>query len=184
MRIIAGTARGIRLQAPKGSETRPTIDRVREALFSILGGRVEQARVLDLFAGTGAIGIEALSRGAAHVDFMESDARCLEVVEANIEAAKVKARAQVWRSILPQGLARLPGEGARYDLIFVDPPYEFAEYELLCAEIVDHALLAPDGLLIIEHDASVSLSGCLEHLDLEREARYGSSCLSFFGVRK
>lgn len=180
MRVIAGTAKGARLEAPKGRKTRPTLDRVREALFSILGAKVVQARVLDLYAGTGAIGIEALSRGAAHCEFIETDAECVALLQRNLEAARVESRANIRRLRLPDGLSR-PGQADEvYDLIYADPPFGFTDYSLLCTELVRNGLVGADAIVIVEHDARTSLTECSAELACFREARYGKTCLSFF----
>lgn len=180
MRVIAGTAKGTRLEAPKGRKTRPTLDRVREALFSILGAKVVEARVLDLYAGTGAIGIEALSRGAAHCEFIEMDAECAVLLQRNLEAARVESRANIQRLRLPEGLSRTGHAEEEYDLIYADPPFGFTDYSLLCTELVRNGLIGPEGVVIVEHDARASLAECSAELVCFREARYGKTCLSFF----
>lgn len=182
MRVIAGTAKGTRLEAPKGRNTRPTLDRVREALFSILGAKVMEARVLDLYAGTGAIGIEALSRGAAHCEFVENDAECAALLQRNLGAARVESRSNIRRLRLPDGLSSIGRAGEKYALIYADPPFEFSEYSLLCSELVRNGLLEPDGIVIIEHGAQTSLAECSAELVRFREARYGKTCLSFFAA--
>src|SRR3954468_11438669 len=121
MRVIAGTYGGRRLQAPGGTQTRPTSDRVREALFSILGGRVEGARVLDLFAGSGALGIEALSRGAREATFVDRAPGAIRAVGANLEA--LRAAALVGRARARRFLGGASRGARSYDLVFLDPPY-------------------------------------------------------------
>ena len=180
MRVIAGTAKGARLEAPKGRKTRPTLDRVREALFSILGAKVADARVLDLYAGTGAIGIEALSRGAAYCEFVENDAECIAHLQRNLEAARVESRAKIRRLRLPDDLSRLGRTEKKYDVIYADPPFDFADYPLLCSELVRNDLLRPDSIVIIEHDARTSLAECPAGLVCFRQAHYGKTFLSFF----
>ncbi len=180
MRVIAGTAKGTRLEAPKGRKTRPTLDRVREALFSILDAKVAEARVLDLYAGTGAIGIEALSRGAAYCEFVENDTECAAHLRRNLKVARVESRAKIRRFRLPDDLAEMGRTETKYDLIYADPPFDFADYPLLCSELVRNDLLEPGGIVIIEHDARTSLAQCSAELVCFREARYGSTCLSFF----
>ena len=121
MRIVAGAYKGRRIEAPRGRSTRPTSDRVREALFSILGAAVDDARVLDLFAGSGALGIEALSRGAAEAVFVDSDASAVATVRRNLDAIGVDA--PVYRR---DAFAWLGDADARFDLVFADPPYSSA----------------------------------------------------------
>lgn len=183
MRVIAGEAKGTRLEVPKGRKTRPTLDRVREALFSILGPKLEGARVLDLYAGTGAIGIEALSRGAANCDFIENDAECVAILQRNLSTARVEARARIHRFHLPDQTARIRGDGVSFDLIYADPPFKFAQYASLCDEIVRHGLLKPDGTLVIEHHSKEPVEASVEELSCYRESKYGDTCLSFFSLQ-
>ena len=180
MRVIAGSAKGTRLRSPRDRGARPTLDRVREALFSILGARVEDARVLDLFAGTGAIGIEALSRGAARCEFVEKDRERKALILENLNAAKVRDRASVRASVLPEGLSTLARDGSRFDIIYADPPFDFGRYAVLCAEIDRLNLLNPEGILIVEHDSKTALGDRTDRLIRVREARYGRTTLSFF----
>src|ERR671914_2355707 len=124
MRVIAGRFGGRRLAAPPGAATRPTSDRVREALFSILGERVAGARVLDLFAGSGALGIEALSRGAAEATFVDTAAPAIRTVRANLDA--LGAAAEVRRADARRFLGAASADARQYDLVFLDPPYRLA----------------------------------------------------------
>src|SRR5262249_18507743 len=124
MRVIAGSARGRRLSAPKGSSTRPTPDRVREALFSILYGQVEEARVLDCFAGTGALGIEALSRGAKSAVFIEHDSPTANLVRQNLQSIGFADKGRVIAKSAASAIADLAKNGERFDLLFFDPPYD------------------------------------------------------------
>ncbi|MEI8063089.1 MAG: 16S rRNA (guanine(966)-N(2))-methyltransferase RsmD [Verrucomicrobiota bacterium] len=172
MRIITGTARGLPLAVPRGDATRPTSDRVREAIFSSLGARVANAAVLDLFAGTGALGLEAASRGARSVVFVECSKPALACLAKNIAA--IAPAAQVWRGEVLRELARLTGP---FHLIFADPPYG-TEIAPVLEAIQQQALLAPDGLLVWEsakRDAVVLTAGW----QLYREAVYGDTRVSY-----
>ena len=146
MRVVAGAFKGRRLSAPRGTRTRPTADRVREALFSMLGD-VEGARVLDLFAGSGALGIEALSRGAACAVFVERDARAAAAIERNLAA--VGADARIARQDVSRFLGRDEGP---YDLVFCDPPYDSASR--LAGTLAERlpALTSPDARIVTESD--------------------------------
>jgi 16S rRNA (guanine966-N2)-methyltransferase len=172
MRIISGSRRGARIAAPKGLATRPTGDRVREAAFNLIGP-VDDARVLDLFAGSGAMGLEALSRGAASVTFVESDRAACRTIQDNLEklrltGARVECGEAVWA---------LKRESRRYDLVLVDPPYEaWAELEPRLAPLLAR-VLEPDGLLVVETGSRVEPSLPL-HLRTSR--RYGSARLTLF----
>ena len=172
MRIIAGTHRGARIAAPKGLDTRPTGDRVREAAFNLIGP-VDGASVLDLFAGSGAMGLEALSRGAARVSFVEADRAACRTISQNLEklgltGARVTCADAVWT---------LRQETSTYDLVLVDPPYErWAELEPKLAEHLPR-VLAPDGLLVVETGARVEPS---LPLPIRTSRRYGSARLTLF----
>lgn len=181
MRIIGGAHRGRTLSAPRGPATRPTSDMVREALFSTLFN-VEDWRVLDLFAGTGAVGCEALSRGAGHVVFVEKARPALACLQDNLSAIRATpASYTLHRQAVASVLTRLsadPGEG--FDLIFADPPYDQAQTLLGPVLHGAAALLAPDGQLICEHRSSdpapIAPAG-LVHL---KSRRYGEATLSFY----
>jgi 16S rRNA (guanine966-N2)-methyltransferase len=178
MRVIAGRWGGRRIQAPAGAATRPTSDRVREALFSVLGDRVVDARVLDLFAGSGALGIEALSRGAAEATFVDSAAAAVRAVRANLEA--LGAEAEVRRADARVFLRSASGEGRHYDLVFLDPPYRLAER--LGRELSEAlpAVLTPGGLAISESDRRSPLDLDLTPTD---ERRYGDTVIRIHGPR-
>lgn len=178
MRVIAGKAKGVRLSAPKGLEVRPTLDRVREALFSIIGPRIEGAAFLDLFAGTGANGIEALSRGARVCAFVDNDRRAVAAVERNLEAAHLVDLVEIHRLTLPEGLQRLSAPEQGYDFIFADPPYAFDSYRDLLSCIADGPLLGPEGMVIIEHSARIVIKGYNSGLKEVRCAKYGDTALS------
>jgi 16S rRNA (guanine(966)-N(2))-methyltransferase RsmD len=172
MRIVAGTLGGRRLVAPAGSATRPTSDRVREALFSVLGASVEGARVLDLFAGTGALGLEALSRGAASVVFVERAPRAVDAIRANIAALGVEA--EVRRMEVRSALRTASGRGEAYDLVLLDPPYRRAAG--LGRELSEPlaAVLAPGARVVTESDRRDPLALDLPITD---ERRYGDTVI-------
>lgn len=178
MRVIAGSYRGRRLQAPPGLDTRPTSDRVREALFSILGARVEDARVLDLFAGSGALGIEALSRGAREATFVDSSATAIRAIGANLEA--VGAEATVVRAEARRFLGRASRGARQYDLVFLDPPYRLAAS--LGRELSEalKAVVAPGAAVIAESDRRAPLE---VDLPIEDERRYGDTLIRIHGPR-
>ena len=172
MRVIAGTDRGRRLVAPPGRGTRPTSDRVREALFSILAGRVRGARVLDLFAGSGALGVEALSRGAAAATFVDEDPAAVRAIRVNLADL---AGAEVVRRDARAFLRTASRDGRQYDLVFLDPPYRHAE--TLGRALSEHvtAVLAPDGVAVSESDRRAPLD--LPPLTLDDERRYGDTLI-------
>jgi 16S rRNA (guanine966-N2)-methyltransferase len=172
MRVVAGSARGRRLQAPAGRSTRPTADRVREAVFNALGslGAVEGASVLDLFAGSGALGIEALSRGAARATFVDSDRRAVEVVRANLETVGLAGRATVVRGDVLSHLVDL----GPVDLALVDPPYAFDGWDTL--------LEALDARFVVaESDREIPAGEAWEVL---RARRYGGTVVTLLRRRE
>jgi 16S rRNA (guanine(966)-N(2))-methyltransferase RsmD len=178
MRVIAGRWGGRRLQAPPGDATRPTSDRVREALFSVLGASVEGARVLDLFAGSGALGIEALSRGAAEATFVDSGNAAIAALRANLEA--LGAEAETRRQDARRFLSGASAAARQYDLVFLDPPYRHAGR--LGGELSDMlpAVLAPGATVVTESDRRSPLD--LE-LPLHDERRYGDTLIRIHGPR-
>jgi 16S rRNA (guanine966-N2)-methyltransferase len=172
VRIVAGRWGGRRLATPKGAATRPTADRVREALFSILGDSVQGARVLDVFAGSGALGLEALSRGAAAATFVDSSSAAVRAIRANLEA--LGGEAEVRREDAMRFLSASPGKARHYDLVLLDPPYGLAER--LGRELSEAlpAVLAPAALVISESDRRAPLSLDLPCRD---ERRYGDTLI-------
>ena len=146
MRVIAGTHRGRRLLSPQWTGLRPTSDRLRETLFDVLGARVEGARVLDGCAGTGAVGIEALSRGADHVVFVERDPRAVALIRRNVTQCGLRERCTIRRASLPAALRRPPD--APFDLVLLDPPYGAPDIGAILTAAATH--LDPQGLLVLE----------------------------------
>ncbi len=181
MRIIAGTARGIRLTSPADRAIRPTLDRVREALFSIIGPEIGGVRFLDLYAGAGAVGLEALSRGAEHVDFLESNREAARLIRENIQRTRLSHGARIYIVDLPGGLDRFPA-AAPYALIYADPPHAFTDYAALFEAIGDAGLLARDGTLILEHATRTTVPDDLGPFRRFRSARYGETTLSFYSL--
>ncbi|HEY8547807.1 MAG TPA: 16S rRNA (guanine(966)-N(2))-methyltransferase RsmD [Acidimicrobiales bacterium] len=169
MRVVGGTARGRRLVAPPGDATRPTTDRVREAVFNALASRglVVDARVLDLFAGSGALGVEALSRGAAHVTFVDDDPRARRAVAKNLAATGFADRAAVVADRAERFLARY--DGPPFDLAFCDPPYAFTAWDELLSVL-------PAAFVVVETAAGPTLPAPWE---VVRSTRYGRSWVTF-----
>lgn len=173
LRIVGGRLGGRRIEAPPGRSVRPTRERVREAWFSALGERIDGARVLDLFAGSGALGIEALSRGAALVHFVEADGRAFRVLRRNLEMMGVEDRARLHRGDVFRLLDRLRA-GPRFEVALADPPYG----EGLATRVADRFVRDPfAGLLCLEHAPSEPLAGRPVW-----ERTYGESTLSFFAA--
>jgi 16S rRNA (guanine(966)-N(2))-methyltransferase RsmD len=179
MRVIAGTLKGRRLDSPDWPGLRPTSDRLRETLFNILAPRIPGARFLDGYAGTGAVGIEALSRGASHVTFVEQDRRAQQLIEANLSRCGVEDRYAIIRAGFAGVARRLTGP---FEILFLDPPYGAAEL----AEALEAAgsLVAADALLIIEHARRDRAPEHAAGLSRTRQLVQGDSVLSFFSAAR
>src|SRR5262245_5048285 len=175
MRIIAGERKGARIYAPRGMETRPTSDRVREAAFNLIGP-VDEATVIDLFAGSGAMGLEALSRGAESCVFVESDVEAARTIERNLDKLRL-AGATVLRLDVRTALAAETAAGRRYDLVLVDPPYGMFPQVRSSLSAYVPALLAPEGLVVVETAAQEQPE---LPLALRTSRRYGSTRLTLF----
>jgi 16S rRNA (guanine966-N2)-methyltransferase len=180
MRIIGGVNRGRRLTAPRGLKTRPTAERVREALFDIVGPAVAGTRVLDLYAGTGAVGIEALSRGAVRAVFVESDRVALRALRRNLgELAIGRERGRIVVGDAASVLATLGGE-APFDLVFLDPPYAASASPRALGGIVAANLLAPAARVVVQHLTKTAVP-CPTGLVVDRlPRRFGETALTFF----
>ena len=178
MRVIAGALKGRQLDAPTWDGLRPTSDKLRETLFNVLAPRIEGARVLDGFAGTGAVGIEAISRGAAHVTFVESDGRAVRLIERNLERCGVGDRYAIIRARFADAARRV--SAGSFDLVFLDPPYR-AEH---MAGTLDAAapLIAPDGLVILEHARRDAAPAAAVSIMKTRDIVSGDSALTIYGA--
>jgi 16S rRNA (guanine(966)-N(2))-methyltransferase RsmD len=177
MRVVAGIARGTPLTGPRGDETRPITDRVKETLFAILGERVIEATVLDLYAGSGAIGIEALSRGAAHATFVERGRAAVAAIHANLERTRLAGDATVIAGDVMAFLAAAPT--VRYTLAFLDPPYDERAILAPLQRLMAH--LAPGATVVVKHfwRTEVDLPAELVRL---RERRFGETTLTFLSA--
>lgn len=176
MRVIAGTCRSLKLKTPPGEDVRPTTDRIKETLFNIISSRIPGSDFLDLFCGCGAIGIEALSRGAASSVFVDSSDVSLKYTRENLEFTRLKDAAEVIRSDAVGAISRLYSDGKRFDVIFMDPPYSKGLEEKVLRELSHFDILKEDGLIIVEEKADTDLS----YVDglgftITREKRYGSN---------
>ena len=175
MRIIAGERNGHTIFAPRGGDTRPTSDRVRENVFNIVAPWVEGARVLDVYAGSGAMGLEALSRGAAAVVFVESDADAVRAIERNLDKLRLTG-ATILRAGVTTGLAQEAAADRKYDLVLADPPYAMTDYDTLARYLP--RVLADDGLLVFESGARTEPQ--LPALAIRTTRKYGSTRVTVF----
>ncbi|HVF09379.1 MAG TPA: 16S rRNA (guanine(966)-N(2))-methyltransferase RsmD [Abditibacteriaceae bacterium] len=193
MRILSGEAKGRTLKTRAGKGTRPTDSRAREMLFNILGERVIEARVLDLYAGSGAVGLEALSRGAGYCLFVEQNAGAAHAIRGNVRACGWGERATVWQTNMKSAAHRLTAEGARFDIIFADPPFtrpqELNDLSVRMdkwSQLLHNVGTESPALLIIQHywKAQSELQARLSpRFTALQERRAGESMLSFFGLK-
>jgi len=175
MRVIAGKAKGHRLKVPKGTVTRPATDLVRGAIFSILETMTNDwEQVLDLFSGSGALGIEALSHGAGWVDFVEREPRCCAIIRQNLEKTKLAAQAHVYCCSVAKALSFLDKE---YSIILIDPPYSNPSIGSLLTQLATSKLVGKDTTLVVTHSPHLPLNSTYATLKLIKEHRHGDSCV-------
>jgi 16S rRNA (guanine966-N2)-methyltransferase len=181
VRVIAGKFRSRRLQTPGKLRLRPTSDRLRETLFNVLGPSVEDSLFVDLYAGTGAVGIEAISRGARETIFIESHPATARLVRANLEVLAIDSHAEIFEGDAVRGLEKLAARHLIADFIFLDPPYEEDDESLRVLEFLDAShLLSPYGLVIVEHSGKVELPRRFDRLERARLLEQGDAALSFY----
>ena len=179
VRVISGSARGLKLNTPGDDRVRPTTDRVKESMFNIVQDWVYDSQVLDLFAGSGALGIEALSRGASQAVFCDNSLDSIKIIKSNIEKARLADRSQIVSGDFKRCLRDMEAKNQSFDMIFVDPHY----YEGLFEEVLDTIrsckILKKDGIVIVEHDAKKPI-GQVEGLEVYKEKKYGITMLTFY----
>ncbi len=181
MRIIAGTARGRKIEAPEGKNTRPTLDRVRENLFNILQMKIRGSRVLDLFAGSGALSIEALSRGAESATLVDSDRNANRIQKKNLESLGFAGQAEVMLRDWKQAAAELIREGRQFDLVFLDPPYRMTDLREVFSVL--EKLLAEDGIVILEHEAKAEVNAGEGFEETDRR-QWGFCGVTFYRITR
>ena len=180
MRIITGKARGLHLNVPKNYDVRPTADRVKESLFNIIGSKVVGAAVLDLFAGSGNLGLESWSRGARFVQFVDNSRASLKLTGSNIQKCRAEADCKVLKHDAEAAVDLFSKQGQRFDLIFVDPPYNKGWVQKILKKLDSSPLLTENGWLIAEHSAHDGIAGATpEGYEVFRSQQYGETVLSF-----
>lgn len=182
LRIIGGEAKGKKLNALKGKTIRPTADRVKEALFNILREKIAEAEVLDLFAGAGSLGIEALSRGAKRAVFVDKGAACTGIIRKNLAHLDFHNRAEIYREEVSSTIRRLTKQRREFDLVFIDPPYGSDLAEKTLENLAASHLVEEGGIVIVEHYRKRIMPGEVGMLKLVRDERYGDTSLSFYRV--
>jgi len=180
MRVIGGNARGRRLKVPKGQSVRPTSGRVKEALFNILPRDLSGIKLLDLFAGTGNVSIEAISRGAAEAILIDSSVESGKVIRENLRRLRFTDRTRVWITPVFRALRLLARRGESFDMIFLDPPYECNWIEASLKMIAQGSLLRSSGTLIVEHSAREEVKSDYGALVMDDQRNYSGTLLSFF----
>ena len=179
MRIITGKARGLKLTTPKNMDVRPTSDRVKESLFNIIGTKIVGTHVLDLFAGTGNLGLEAWSRGAAKIVFIDESQASLQLVRSNIAKAKAEKETTVIKGNAVKVIADLAARGERFDFIFCDPPYNKGLPAQIIEQVAKYDIVAPGGYLVVEHSQHEILPELPLKLEIIRSEKYGETLISF-----
>ena len=178
MRVIAGKAKGHRLKVPKGTNTRPATDLVRGAIFSILENTASDwTQVLDLFSGSGALGIEALSRGAGWVDFVEQNPRCCGIIKQNLEKTKLAAQAHIYCCSVARAFSFLDKE---YSIILMDPPYSDLSIGNIVTRLATSKLVGINSIVVVTHSPHLSLNSTYAPLNLIKEHRHGDSCIAVY----
>ena len=178
MRVIAGKAKGHRLKVPKGTITRPATDLVRGAIFSILETTTSDwTQVLDLFSGSGALGIEALSRGAGWVDFVDREPRCCDIIKQNLEKTKLGTQAHVYCCSVNKAFSFLDKE---YGIILMDPPYSNSSIGNVIAQLATSKLVGANSIVVVTHSPHLSLNSTYAPLKLIKERRHGDSCIAIY----
>lgn len=179
MRIITGSAKGTRLKTPKGLAVRPTGDRVKESVFNILAGRIEGSLVADLFAGTGNLGLEALSRGAKGAVFTDKSSSSINLAKENAEQTRLTDKCEFYKIDALAAVDMLGQRGCMFDLIFCDPPYNKGLVKQVLSKIDTNSILNDDGVVVIEHSKHELINYEFENLQVKRTERYGETLVSF-----
>ncbi|MCC0648055.1 16S rRNA (guanine(966)-N(2))-methyltransferase RsmD [Clostridioides sp. ZZV15-6598] len=182
MRVISGKARGLKLNTPKNEDVRPTTDRVKESLFNIINSYIMESEVLDLFAGTGSLGIECLSRGAKACTFVDISKESIEIVKSNIKKARVENESFILNLDFKTAIDKLKLQNSKFDIIFMDPPY-YKNMFIEAIEKIDNSnLLNEDGIIVVEHDTNDLFPDKISKLEKTKDKKYGNTTLTFYKV--
>lgn len=180
MRVISGTLKGRQLQAVPGNTTRPTTDKVKESLFSMIGPYFDGGICLDLYAGTGSLGIEALSRGMDKGIFIDIDKKAVEIIRANIRSLKLEAQTEVYKNDAERAIHALAKRNLQFDLVFMDPPYAREKNTEIIKKLLDEGLLNRDAVIVVEHDRSRPVISPSDSIKIWKENQFGETSLSIF----
>ncbi len=180
MRVISGSAKGRRLKTVSGDMTRPTTDKIKESIFNIISPYLGSGNVLDLYAGSGALGIEALSRGMSKAVFVDKDWKCVEIIKNNIDLCNFFEVTEVYRNDALRALNILFKRGMQFELIFLDPPYKTNNYQLVLNFLAENNLLSKQGIIVVEHDVKMSLPSKIGVLTLIKNVNYGNTGVTIY----
>lgn len=184
LRVISGKARGLKLNTPKNEDVRPTTDRVKESLFNIISLYIIDSKVLDLFAGTGSLGIECLSRGAQKCVFVDVSKESIEIVKSNVKKARVENESIIINCDFKEAIKRLQVKNEKFDVIFMDPPY-YKDMFVKGLENIENAdLLSEEGIIIIEHDTKDVFPDNIGKLEKDKSKKYGNTTLTFYKMEE
>ncbi|MGE7823039.1 16S rRNA (guanine(966)-N(2))-methyltransferase RsmD [Paenibacillus sp. NPDC093718] len=180
MRVVSGSAKGRPLKSVPGTSTRPTTDKVKESIFSMIGPYFEGGALLDLFAGTGGLGIEALSRGMDRAVFIDVEPKSISTIKDNLKAARLEDRAEVYRNDAGRALKALEKRGYSFDLVFLDPPYRFKNGDELMLDMAERGLLQDSAVVVLEYESSYNYPEKFGDFCCFRTAKYGETAISIY----
>ena len=184
MRVISGKLRGLKLNTPKNDDVRPTTDRVKESLFNIINSYIMESDVLDLFAGTGSLGIECLSRGANKCVFVDLSKDSLQVVKSNIKKARLEEDSIVINLGYKEAITKLSLQNNKFDLIFMDPPYYKDMFVDALSKIQESSILKEDGIIVVEHDSKEELPEKINMLEKMKIKKYGNTTITLYQMEE
>lgn len=177
--MIAGLARGMKLKTPKGSNTRPTVDKVKESLFNIISPYMNESSVLDLFSGTGALAIESLSRGATGATMVEADRKCCNIIRENLAHTGMSDRGLVYCMKVSKAISELGRKGDKFDIVFMDPPYLKNFIQETLQLLITNDIIINNGIVIVEHHKNETVPDVIGTLKKVRTQTYGETHISF-----
>lgn len=180
MRVVSGSCKGRLLKSVPGKQTRPTTDKVKEAMFNMIGPYFDGGRALDLFAGSGALGIEGLSRGFEEVLFVERDLKAFQTVKENVKICGFDEDVEIYRNVAEKAIKAIIKRGLVFDYIFLDPPYKKQKLQQLIEIIDKEHLLADDGLIVCEHGSDIQLAQQIGTFICKRHEQYGMVAITIY----
>ncbi|MEW9667586.1 16S rRNA (guanine(966)-N(2))-methyltransferase RsmD [Ammoniphilus sp. 3BR4] len=184
MRVISGSKKGRPLAAVPGKGTRPTVDKVKESIFSMIGPYYKGGVALDLYAGTGGLGIEALSRGMDKAIFVDLDKKAIAVIKENLERTELTEQAEVYKNEASRALKALTKRNIKLDLVFLDPPYAYQKINTEIAILHDHGMLNDEAYIVAETDAEVQLTDRIGNVHKIKEVEYGNTRITIYQVKE